>query len=116
MALLGSLTACSTRPDNCVDFPGPRAAQILGDGATVQAWGAVKSLVHEAADESEVYYVAIRFHAAGYKGDGVWLSHGLTDGAAESLDAEAAAWSGLPRSTDFDSTDAQADEARRCVA
>jgi len=111
----GGLTACSSRPDNCVEIPGARVAQILGANATVKAWGAVKSRVHEAFDGSAAYYVAIRFQADGYSGEGTWLSHGLDSGSAESLDATAAAWSGLPRSTDFDSTDKQADEARRCM-
>lgn len=116
IAAVPLLAGCSTpRPDDCIDdFPGARVAQILGDGASVTAWGAVKSRVQEALGK-EGYYVAIKFHAAGYDGEGVWLSYGLNSGAAESLDAEAAAWSGLPRSANFDGSDKQADEARGCV-
>lgn len=116
LAALAAVSACASRPDNCVDFPGSRAAEILGDGATVKAWGAVKSRVYEAYDGSAVYYVAIRFHAAGHDGEATWLSHGLTSGLAESLDSTAEAWSGIPRSANFDSSDGQADEARRCIA
>lgn len=109
------LSGCvAPRPNNCVEMPGARVAQILGSGATVKAWGAVKSLVAEVVGK-EAYYVAIKFHATNYDGEGVWLSYGLSSGAAESLDAEAQAWSDLPRSANFDSSDKQADEAKACV-
>lgn len=53
----------------------------------------------------EVYYVAIKFHAATYDCEKAWQAYGLTSGGAESLDAAAQAWSDLPRSATFDGSD-----------
>lgn len=103
------LAACSSQPSDCVEMSASRVKLILGD-ATPMKWGAVES-----AAKPGSYYVFIQFRAEGYTGDGFWLSHGLESGGAESLDAGAEAWSGLPRSATYDSFDARADDAKRCA-
>lgn len=107
---MGGLAACSSQPSDCVEMSTSRVKLILGDGATPMKWGAVES-----AAKPGSYYVFIQFRAEGYTGDGFWLSHGLDTGGAESLDAGAEAWSGLPRSTVYDSFDTRADDAKRCA-